>query len=235
MHGNHTSRKSEKRSNRSGFTLTEVLVVMAIMGLVALLIIPVITQTLAQARSTRSLSQMRQIGQVMQLYAQDNQQCWPAVAVSNPGQPWCRLPLDPYLPRTGNSENPIFICPNAEVDGLPNTKIRRSYSAGGAMFGLIGRSAVNTVKPRNVMTVNNPERAVLIFNGVVKSNGLARDGVNWTAFSLDLERCSATDNDRIDYRQNGSAHFMFADYHIESYTPEMALEAFPDHGVYEGI
>ena len=219
----------------NGFTLVEILATVGIIALLAALLFPSFKRTMVNARAAKSMQNMRTIGMALQSYAQDNNNTYPVVAAGAPLVPWCRNPLDPYLPMMpGNSENAVFSCPNASS---PNkVKVRRAYSAGGAMYGISGASrAQNTSKGRNLLTIRNLNRAVLIFDSVVRTSGLCRDGTDWESISQDLQKSTLQDNAYIDYRQNNRANFYFADHHIESLSPEDATKTLPDSRTYEGM
>jgi len=74
-----------------------------------------------------------------------------------------------------------------------------------------------------------------MFDAVVRTTGLCRDGTDWASILQDLQRSSAQDNNYIDYRQNGRASFYFADHHVECLTPVEAASAIPDSRTYEGM
>lgn len=212
----------------------ELLAAVAIVLLLAALVFPYFKGSLTKAASAKSMRQMQTIGFALQTYANDNDSTYPFVAGGSPLTPWCRTPLDPYLPMNKNSENAVFSCPNAKA---PNgVKVRRAYSAGGAMYGISGASrAQNTAKSRNTLTINRPGKAPLFFDGVVRTSGLCRDGTDWSTIQQALKNTNADENNYIDYRHNGRAHFYFADHHIEALNPQQAAEAFPDSRTYEGM
>ena len=74
------------RKSLSGFTLIELLVVMVIITILINLMVPQVGRIRAKADSTKCLNNLRQIGASVQLYAQDNDNRFPAIE-SMPSDP----------------------------------------------------------------------------------------------------------------------------------------------------
>jgi len=214
------------------FTLIEVLAVIGVITVLAALCLPILKGTIVRAGTAKDIQGIHQVGIALQSYAQDNTMLYPPVAVGNPSVPWCRDPLDPYLPKKNASENGVFVGGNAKPRG--GGVVRRAYSAGGAMYGFYNGSPVHSGLPRNVMTIQNPGKAVLVFDGVVSSSGLCQDGTTWSEISVDLGRTEPGEMLYIDYRHAGRAQFLFADLHIEALSPREATSALPNLKTYGG-
>lgn len=233
-----------------GMTLVELLVCLAIVALLGSLLTYSIRKAIEHAHGSRSLSEKRQIAAALSLYAIDNDQQYPPVAPTG-DRPWMRTPLVPYLPfnarfnsaQIATNEHPIFSAPGARVrEGDRN--VRRAYSGGGALYITSGNSPTSNAgsasapeRGRLLSTIINPGNGVLFFDAVVGSNGLCRDGTAWVRFSEDIKRIEAGVNQSqyVDFRYNGKAQIMFADYHIESLAPQQLANRFVESRTYEGL
>lgn len=230
------------KTNPRAFTLIELLTVIAIIGILAGILIPVVSSVRVSARTARGLAQLRQIGMALELYANDNKFEYPCVA-KDANTPWMRNPdFITYLPtrKSGSNEvadfeGSIFACPNAKSTGS-SSAVRRSYSAAGSMYAASGGpNTTTTNKPRRQSEIRTPKTAPLVFDAVVNSSGICRDGTAWDKASLDIPNASLTGNLYIDYRQKGRAHFMFADYAVRGFTPTEVAAAFPDGATWSGL
>ncbi len=219
---------------RQGFSLIELLVVIAVIAILAAILIPVADSVLTNARQAKGAEQLRQIGIALQCYAQENNQNYPSVAVDS--VPWDREALSAYLANYSSAGSPSFDG-GGNAESIDEWKVRRAYSAGGAMFGVTKwNQAINTSKPRPVLSIQNPTDAVLIFDARVTWHGLCRDGTDWGRFSSDVQNASLDGNKYIDYRHNGKAQFFFADMHVEALTPQEVSRRFSEsRKIYEGL
>lgn len=73
------------RRNDRGFTLIELLVVIAIIAILASILFPVFARAREQARAASCISNLRQIGTALQMYMQDNDDCFPVVDIPTVG------------------------------------------------------------------------------------------------------------------------------------------------------
>ncbi|WP_043584916.1 hypothetical protein [Geminisphaera colitermitum] len=174
----------------------------------------------------------------LELYASEHKFQYPPVSVSN--NPWMRdSDFVTYLPKNSSGyadyAGSIFSCPNAKSTGSSNA-VRRAYSAAGSMFGITGTTtATNTTKRRPLADIKTPKTAPLIFDAIVKSNGLCSDGTKWSDVQPDIVNSTLTGNSYIDYRQKDKAHFLFCDYSVRAFTPAQATAAFPDAATWNGL
>jgi len=109
--------RSERRlspEKSGGFTLIELLVVIAIIAILAALLLPALAKAKKSAQRASCLSNLHQVGFVMAMYANDNQNKFPAN-----GEGWAEMPLVglPMLENAYVSTNnrTFFRCP---ADGL---------------------------------------------------------------------------------------------------------------------
>ncbi|WP_185694059.1 prepilin-type N-terminal cleavage/methylation domain-containing protein [Puniceicoccus vermicola] len=220
------------QNRRTGFSLIEMLVAVAVIVALAAILIPTTHTILVNARQAKGANQLRQLGVALQCYSQENKQTYPPVAVDS--VPWDRQALQAYLGVYGSNTIPA-LDGGGNAESTDDWKVRRAYSAGGGMFGLTKwNEAVNTSIPRSVLTIENLNDAVLLFDARVTWHGLCRDGTNWSRFSSDVENASVDGNKYIDYRHNGEAQFLFADMHVEAMTPGDVAAKFTDRKIYEG-
>jgi prepilin-type N-terminal cleavage/methylation domain-containing protein/prepilin-type processing-associated H-X9-DG protein len=116
---------------RRGFTLIELLVVIAIIAILAAILFPVFAKARGKARQSSCLSNLKQIGVAFLSYAQDYDECLPAMyhympadITTNPLY-WAQDVIAPYV-----KSDQLFICPdgqykyaNLRPPGLPNPMI----------------------------------------------------------------------------------------------------------------
>ena len=68
---------------KKGFTLIELLVVIAIIAILAAILFPVFAEAREKARQTSCLSNTKQLAMAFNLYADDNNEMFPAVDLDN--------------------------------------------------------------------------------------------------------------------------------------------------------
>ncbi|MCL5104307.1 MAG: prepilin-type N-terminal cleavage/methylation domain-containing protein [Armatimonadetes bacterium] len=92
------------RTKSAGFTLIELLVVIAIIAILAAILFPVFASVQDKSRQTTCISNLKQIGFGTNLYAADNNDCFP----NETGfMSW------PYLIRSYVKTGKVFRCPSA--------------------------------------------------------------------------------------------------------------------------
>ena len=95
-----------KNCGPRGFTLIELLVVVTILGLLAGLAIPAVGSALKRAKLAKSLLNLRQVGFAMQLYAGDNNACYPSRVKGGRSGKWPALIYE-YLNNPGSYLDPV--------------------------------------------------------------------------------------------------------------------------------
>ena len=101
--------------NKRGFTLIELLVVIAIIAILAAILFPVFGQAREKARSTACLNNLKQLGTAHQMYMQDHDDQFLALASTdwNSLKQW-PVALNPYIKSKG-----ALVCPSDS--GLPSS------------------------------------------------------------------------------------------------------------------
>jgi len=225
---------SLRNSISTAFTLIELLVVISIIMILGALLTPALKSVLESARSTACVSNLRQIGIALNLYKSENNGCLPAAVVSSGTGTgsgydqsrfisWANL-LNLYLPgktttipegRAEKSKN-VFYCPSLSNDNLGGDKTYITYGptapwaggteAGGFQmpFADISSSSV----PKAYSKIRFLSRNVLLTEAPVSRYGRPAE-FNVSYFVPD----------RIEWRHNGGANFLFADFHIEQRKP----------------
>jgi len=102
------------KSISKAFTLIELLVVIAIIAILAAILFPVFSQAKAAAKQSACLSNLKQIGLASALYANDFEDCFPAILPNQQpinggqtlGRPWDTM-LSPYI-----KNDELFHCPS---------------------------------------------------------------------------------------------------------------------------
>jgi len=231
---------------RRGFTLIELLTVIAIIAVLSAILIPAISSVRKKSNATAGVSNLRNIGISLKLYATENQNSYPMVAISaddwnnahpndqvGASQSWTKLLRD-YLPQQGPSktarENEIFVCPNAnylDETGSPYgiDETARTYSATEALYGIrrLSKSlSYDSKSSRRVNTIDDPATTILVIDA--KQNGSSAacySGTQWSKASVDLSVNETGSTTYIDFRQPGNTtHMLYADGHVGTLTLE---------------
>lgn len=220
---------------KAGFSLIEILVAIVILAVLGVFVVGAMQKSVVSANAIVSANQLKAIWGALNLYRGDNNNYFPAIQSpwpmpNGPLTAWTRQPISPYLPmRTVSVANEAFICPNAQYtyEGYRLEQLTRTYAATAAMVGFNNdmSRANNQERARHGHSVERPEWTILLFD--------AGQSLNKSAWSeaaslwpwVEAQIGGADVNyKRIDYRQNGKAHFMFADGHLEAMTPEEAKQ-----------
>lgn len=117
---------------RRGFTLIELLVVVAIITLLIAILLPSLGQAREQAKTTMCASNLRQLGLGMRLYAQENDDRFPATYTfhANPDKPgnpvegyywWHTLLREKYVMGEFAPSRSVTICPSNPTPYQPFT------------------------------------------------------------------------------------------------------------------
>jgi prepilin-type N-terminal cleavage/methylation domain-containing protein/prepilin-type processing-associated H-X9-DG protein len=113
-------------SPTKGFTLIELLVVIGIIAILAAILFPVFGRAREKARQTTCTSNQRQIAVLMQIYAQDHEECLPAASTV-----WSNITSDPQL----------TICPT-QGQNTPNAYVYFNTVAGLSLGEIVSPSDV---------------------------------------------------------------------------------------------
>lgn len=108
---------------RRGFTLIELLVVVAIISLLMAILLPALNRAREQSRMTLCASNLRQLGLGAKLYAEENDDRFPATYTQHanpdkPGNPvegyywWHTLMREKYIPGEYTPKRGVSICPS---------------------------------------------------------------------------------------------------------------------------
>lgn len=236
---------------RQAFTLVELLCVIAIVGILAAILIPVVGSVRESARIGACVSNLRQIGTAFQLYAADNRGLYPAprqADTSNPSAnqnpllgPW-QLELASYISpklRADNMyrlkeaaiEHNAALCP-AYVRLFPSQEVMRDSGLNALGYGMnfnlnVGGSTLNTASGRvtrfRAALITHPARSVLVGD----SSDYHLDGktTGWELTSASNKPDGY--NSGAPTRHRGKANYLFADGHVETLTPDDALDLLP--------
>jgi prepilin-type N-terminal cleavage/methylation domain-containing protein/prepilin-type processing-associated H-X9-DG protein len=187
-------------ASRRGFTLIELLVVIAIIAILAAILFPVFGRAREQARKTACASNLKQIGLGFAQYSQDYDECNPhdawaygdgSVASNTTGDQdydvtdfgcasgACLSPFSaanvnntlrwPYRVLPYIKSTQVFQCPSSpyRATSVPEGE-RVAYMANGALLFAPTGSAAG---PRNLSSVTEPSRIVMIYDMVDMNNG----------------------------------------------------------------
>lgn len=154
----------------SGFTLIELLVVIAIVAILAAILIPAASSVRARSYESHAVANLKSIHAASMLFVADNGGRLPAVIYTNAESgAWENLWVDQiesYMPKstdrvtTQGGRNPAFYTPNVPVEN----RWVADYAANDNLMsdGIL----------RPVVTVTDPAKELLFFEGAKDQNGL---------------------------------------------------------------
>jgi len=223
---------------RDGFTLLELLVCIAIIGVLAAILLPVSARARSAALSSSCASNLRQIGAALQLYAQDNNNLYPAArGLSNndprknpTGGSWI-VELYPYI----EIQSPSFINKKTDYGRAKVTFCPEYYRVNKAQFNSLATAGYGMADlPATVTSPNNnfrfsplsipkPARTVIVADSNdywvgwdPRGNPV---GAKWSISPTGS--CVTADPTR----HAGCANYLFFDGHVSALTPDDGLKA----------
>jgi len=217
------------------FTLLELLLVIGTVAVLAMLIVPLTGKLAAVSRSVGGANHLRQISAALVQHCTDHHQEYPVIS---PGASlaWTTESITKYLPRRAypaSFANEVFVCPNADYRDAGNRKyanpanLSRTYAATSVMIGRNPNtpSTYDTSWPRNSLSLREPSQAMLVVDA--RQDGInrwCRGVIQWSLVKGEFQSGIFAESRYIDYRQNGKAHVLFADGHLETLSPEEMSE-----------
>jgi len=233
-------RSSPRSAVNRAFTLIELLTVIAIVAILVAILIPTIGHMRESARSALCVQNLKSIGTAFQLYAADNHGLYPALRwradASDPdkaGDPrynpthknW-QVELTPYqsravatLGKLDSGADSYVFCPEfvARYKDDPRWKSTVSTCAGYGMNANIGIAGVYDLRFRRDLIVH-PSRTILVGD----SDDYHIDITSkFTPSASKLGGYGSGDP----VRHGGGANYLFADGHVETLSPDAALDA----------
>ncbi|HZH98175.1 MAG TPA: prepilin-type N-terminal cleavage/methylation domain-containing protein [Fimbriimonadaceae bacterium] len=196
-------RKEQQRSSRA-FTLIELLVVIAIIAILAAILFPAFATAKEVAKQTVCASNIRQLGIAMQLYLNDNDDTWFAIATHEPMpgfapvQPWLgydnnNAPLSAgfygkVYERAVNPERPGAIDPylkSREIKRCPSMPSQWQTSYAANFFSPTSTSDYYSSNPAAQGQEFSPTtRTMSSVDGAVVTTGASHSEVEQPAYTL---------------------------------------------------
>ncbi len=215
MAHNHTTNKNRPLRTRpvsgAAFTLIELLVVVAIIGLLIALLSPSLGRAIESARSVACASNLRQCGMGMQLFMYNNDGLFPIGDKTRSGRGATQhYQIAEYLYPgvTGQARyelvddpNTLFVCPShGRLMEEGTLAYDRTWYFRTSPGGLLDQDPGKEHFP--YIWINRPSRVLV-----------------WTEAWGQIHRPDISFH-RLSPRHNGRLNVLFADFHVESFTPE---------------
>ncbi len=222
---------------KRGFTLIELLTVIAIIGILAAILIPVVSSVRDSARQAQNISNLREIGSALTLLSDENG-AFPYGWDFGPGEGWgthvaMLISGRPAVSGGNALQHPILLSPVQYQGSLPTYhETVTNYSAN-----------INVMPPDymprvRLEQIREPSSTILVADALPREgasgedfghthaltwwlNGVNVDGnpgqaIDWPDFVRAVEP-GGTGHPA--FRNNGRAHFLFADGHVGALRP----------------
>ena len=210
----------------------------AIIGILAAIIIPTVGKVRESARASQCLSNLRQVSMAFGLYANDNKGALPR---SNVPVSW-QIAIKNYLPINGNVvNNKVYLCPSApqppegydqSVTHFPVSFVVEAGNSATTASGSGGNG------PRNLSTVPNPSRAILLVDGWVNPTTYrASNSRTYTLVKADFDQPTYTDESAfrsVSFRHGGNMNAAYVDGHAARIPWVERYNAIPDAQTWAG-
>jgi len=198
--------------NYRAFTLIELLVVISVIAILAALLLPGLRSAQETGRTGQCASNLRQIGAAMNLFANDNSNCFPESGpiipwnVTDPTtnhQSWMQQ-LGPYL---GNPQDPatttssVFTCPSSSQK--IGADLHYSYFNGA--HAAYARNPVFGPVKKNL--IEHPSEQIL--------SGDVTDPVGTDVTDADKDDYTQCPFDKLSSFHNNGVNLLFVDGHVE--------------------
>jgi len=188
-----------RRDERSAFTLIETLVVIVIIATLAVLLLTAYGKLTDRASIAKSINNLRQIGIVVGDYIADHDGAFPSKRFEDTNQNW----IEEVYKRAYKAEWPGFD-PADTGENLRGTilfspSLKSSESRPWRSYGWNGRLQIGGENPPRVSALSRPSQVILC--------GDSRNSSN-------------IDYKNVNYRNNGKALMLMADFHVQMFAPE---------------
>lgn len=211
------------------FTLPELLVAVAIVGLLAIFLAGSVKPLVVRAQQAKCQSNMRQLGAALLTYAGEHDGWLPPTRHTTE-QSWV-FQLGPYL----GDVDAVRICP-ADPRGAQRLR------SGGTSYVLNSIVFVPRTDPfgrpsgesfNNLFRLDRPAGTILAFivsdnrgTGASNDHTHSEQWTSWAAFLSDVEPDRFRPGERSASRTEGSANYLHADGHIETFKAAEMKAAF---------
>lgn len=204
------------------FTLIELLIVISIIVILAGMLLPALGKARETAYSASCLNKLKNIGLAVTMYAGDNHEYFPGL---NTGSAPFYTEISPYL-KSGNTvaSFQIFICPADRIRLSYNTddvSRKRSYTLNTNMTHEHDGNPPGDANNYNfawcrLSKVSGPSEKIYKTDGIGSSAATLDQqcwplGVNYWCYPF--KDGSAVSDGGVDFRHNGKANLLFADFH----------------------